>query len=304
MTGSGKNSAEKRALKHLEKRNNSWFYKNVGARWQIMRLKFTMRYAEFQTKWMPFFPIGAILLVLVILPLFVYFFPRMSYPSWHLSNTGQIGDTVGGLTAPIIGLLNAILLWWTLKVQNDHIHKQDTIRDFEKRLELIDEHIGQCKLTVNVPGPFNHPKRKKYKGIEALIRASEFVRDPTSLERLQLDTIEWKVFLRSVEGVYRNMDVATNMLVFEKTLASDKDEKKELIISDLVNQTSEVLDFAQAYISFMDTHRNSSSYQDIRDEIGYHNLRNKYSWSESYIAMMNGDIQMEPDDPDGDGPAD
>jgi hypothetical protein len=30
------------------------------------------------------------------------------------TDTGAIGDTVGGLTAPVIGLLNAVLLYWTL----------------------------------------------------------------------------------------------------------------------------------------------------------------------------------------------
>ena len=30
---------------------------------------------------------------------------------------GEIGDTIGGLTAPVIGLLNAVLLYLTLREQ-------------------------------------------------------------------------------------------------------------------------------------------------------------------------------------------
>jgi hypothetical protein len=38
---------------------------------------------------------------------------------WNFLNTGPIGDTIGGLTAPIIGLIGAILLFLALRAQLD-----------------------------------------------------------------------------------------------------------------------------------------------------------------------------------------
>ena len=39
-------------------------------------------------------------------------------------HTGEIGDTIGGLTAPVIGLLNAVLLYLTLREQFEFNEKQ------------------------------------------------------------------------------------------------------------------------------------------------------------------------------------
>ena len=36
---------------------------------------------------------------------------------FDLSDKGTIGDTIGGITAPIIGFLSIVLLWLTLKEQ-------------------------------------------------------------------------------------------------------------------------------------------------------------------------------------------
>ena len=43
------------------------------------------------------------------------------------SQTGDIGDTIGGITAPIVGLVSILLLWWTLKEQAAFNTKQESI---------------------------------------------------------------------------------------------------------------------------------------------------------------------------------
>jgi hypothetical protein len=62
-----------------------------------------------------------ILLILgIILILFasVYIFTRHSFiKSFDFSKTGQIGDTIGGITAPIINLIGAILVYLSFKAQ-------------------------------------------------------------------------------------------------------------------------------------------------------------------------------------------
>lgn len=50
----------------------------------------------------------------------------LGYENWNIySETGTIGDTFGGLSAPFIGILNVILLIWTLYQQIEFEKKQD-----------------------------------------------------------------------------------------------------------------------------------------------------------------------------------
>ncbi len=65
----------------------------------------------------------AIILCLVMPPILT----KISSCIYFNKDTGEIGDTIGGLTAPIIGLLNAILVYLALKSQieaNEKIQKR------------------------------------------------------------------------------------------------------------------------------------------------------------------------------------
>lgn len=49
-----------------------------------------------------------------------WLFTRQYHGDWSFfdfSQTGQIGDTIGGITAPIVGLVSIFLLWWTFRAQ-------------------------------------------------------------------------------------------------------------------------------------------------------------------------------------------
>jgi hypothetical protein len=66
-------------------------------------------------------------------------FTRASY--WKIfdfSETGQIGDTIGGITAPIVGLVSIILLYLTLREQ----------RSFNSR-QIVDNRINQLLMIQN-----------------------------------------------------------------------------------------------------------------------------------------------------------
>ena len=55
---------------------------------------------------------------LTIIVAILYILTRTWEPEWFKFNesTGWIGDTIGGITAPFIGLINILLLIWTLRV--------------------------------------------------------------------------------------------------------------------------------------------------------------------------------------------
>ena len=73
-----------------------------------------------------------LLFIFLLLLTFVYCIPKifiwniLGYENWNIySETGTIGDTFGGLSAPFIGILNVILLIWTLYQQIKFEKKQD-----------------------------------------------------------------------------------------------------------------------------------------------------------------------------------
>lgn len=49
------------------------------------------------------------------------------WKSLDFTQTGSIGDTIGGITAPIVGLVSILLLWWTLRSQLEFSAKQEQI---------------------------------------------------------------------------------------------------------------------------------------------------------------------------------
>lgn len=63
------------------------------------------------------------------------------------SQTGSIGDTIGGITAPFIGLVSILLLWWTLKEQLKFNKRQEKFNDsssvlsIESKIFRLDEDI-------------------------------------------------------------------------------------------------------------------------------------------------------------------
>lgn len=85
-------------------------------------------------------------------------FTREGFPSFCFSGTGQIGDTIGGLTAPFWGFLSVILLYLTLKEQQNFNKTQQSASDLnalfsmQERIEKLGEEIKiNIANTTGVP---------------------------------------------------------------------------------------------------------------------------------------------------------
>jgi len=121
-------------------------------------------------------------IILIFLSLFLFTRPVI-FDSWDFSDTGQIGDTIGGVTAPIINLIGAFLVYISFKAQidankiqknalDDEKIKNKTNRIFEKHLALFDDIKNQLKglefiVTIRT-NPKTSPTFIVYKGINAL----------------------------------------------------------------------------------------------------------------------------------------
>lgn len=74
-------------------------------------------------------------------------------------NTGQIGDIIGGITAPIIGVLSICLLYRTLNDQTDFNQKQSIIANneqFKSTLFLLLQE--QRDIMYKLQGKFDYLK--------------------------------------------------------------------------------------------------------------------------------------------------
>lgn len=77
------------------------------------------------------------------------------WEAFDLSDKGTIGDTIGGITSPIVGLLSVFLLWLTLKEQLAFNKKQDSINKEQQkfnaanRILAMETHILHLDENLN-----------------------------------------------------------------------------------------------------------------------------------------------------------
>ncbi len=129
------------------------------------------------------------LLVLLIVFFSPWLFTRPYLFGWEcfdFSETGSIGDTIGGITAPIVGLVSIVLLWLTLKAQLDYNKKQDRINQ-EQQILSLETHI--LHLDENLQFAFSGLGRSlEGRGISSLRLLSESSGD-ISIAKSELDYI-------------------------------------------------------------------------------------------------------------------
>jgi uncharacterized membrane protein len=90
--------------------------------------------------------------------------------AFNFSSTGQIGDTIGGITAPIVNLIGAVLVFYALKAQikankivQDQLDKDRAERELEKETEnlnmlyaYLSESVNNFKFTTFDEGLTSH----------------------------------------------------------------------------------------------------------------------------------------------------
>ena len=113
-----------------------------------------------------------------ILVLFIFPIIITQYNLWFdFTNTGSIGDTIGGLTAPIIGVLSSLLIYYSFRAQikanyiiQNQIDRQEgeeaEKREFNYQMEAY-KHLIQIIENYKSNDEFN-PENTLYKGSDAL----------------------------------------------------------------------------------------------------------------------------------------
>ena len=78
-------------------------------------------------------------IALIFISLFIFTRPAI-FSSWDFTSTGQIGDTIGGTTAPLIGLVSMLLVFYTFQEQvKANKIQSDALADEKKRNKVNED---------------------------------------------------------------------------------------------------------------------------------------------------------------------
>jgi hypothetical protein len=80
------------------------------------------------------------------------------------SNTGEIGSTIGGITAPFIGVLSIILLYLTLQSQQQQVQEMNE----KGNITLLCNHLVKCIDNFHYTETNQKKKTIERKGAEAI----------------------------------------------------------------------------------------------------------------------------------------
>lgn len=136
-----------------------------------------------------FWAIGLAFVLVLVLP---FALTRTTLTGVSFDGTGQIGDTIGGLTAPVIGLVSAVLLYLALSAQveanrlvKDQFEEQRRQSRHERlrgyllqQAQLVRDEIDRFTLTSQTTRTTGKEKTSEviqYSGVEAIQEALVFL---------------------------------------------------------------------------------------------------------------------------------
>ncbi|OIQ22006.1 MAG: hypothetical protein BM557_01110 [Flavobacterium sp. MedPE-SWcel] len=165
-------------------------------------------------------------------------------PYYDFTNTGQLGDTIGGLTSPIIGIGGAFLVYVSFQAQlkankmqweafNKEIHNQNADRFYNKNYESIKEFKSNLNnIEFSCPTPDNKTnivsnQYINYKGFDSISIVSAIISDQN---KSQTENISISTYLSKLSLIFLDLDLTIMSINKNKDLYTDEcKELKEII---------------------------------------------------------------------------
>lgn len=166
---------------------------------------------------------------------------------FDFTETGQIGDTIGGITAPIVGLVSIILLYITLKEQ----------RGFNAQ-QVIDNRVNHLLAIQNDLNALNDITTYKYR----LDDRDTFGKGLVDLEKLtQTNSILIFDYLE-LNGLFRSCVLARVMCGQMKEFSTNLDESTKTSFKlfafcylNSIHKFLKALDRANVTVNMMDSYK-------------------------------------------------
>lgn len=200
-------------------------------------------------------------IVLIFLPLYV-FTKSAIFNGWDFSQTGQIGDTIGGITAPVINLLGAFLVYIAFQEQlransiqvealqeekerntydrifNNYISLYESLKSHLENLEFIVQKIPHYRSD----GLLTSEGHIVYRGLNAI---NEFVIRIENSENHRLENYQVYGMLLSFQFLLKSLSELTTMV---KLNISPKNDQEFLCQNIKLMYESYLKDFSNRII--------------------------------------------------------
>lgn len=189
--------------------------------------------------------------VVSVLFLAVFLFTRTAiWPAFDLSKTSSIGDTIGGISAPVIGLISAYLIYTSFLVQVEANKLLITEKNFNILFELYKELITDFDQLAYY---------RSFKNRETIFKGGAALHSYFSdVKNYEYATYEMKDFEQNCDYVLSSL-----LLLLQKISQANADEQDRLLILNKMQL------FYNSYLhSFIDQviDLSSSDYEKVRPE--------------------------------------
>ncbi|NRT17169.1 multisubunit Na+/H+ antiporter MnhB subunit [Flavobacterium sp. 28A] len=192
--------------------------------------------------------IGIIVIILIIVFLVPYLFTLSVFKEYNFSETGQIGDTIGGLTSPFINGIGAILVYIAFKEQ-------------KKSNDILTEEI-------------NNEKRKELEELEMLKKVILYdldIRIKPSAERIVPEIHKCLEELEDTKIKYYSNHIDFNDRIFKSNNLSNylkifnKDPQDFNLILNIYNRVNFIYNHTPLQISYKyPTDKNNMVFIDVQ----------------------------------------
>ena len=154
--------------------------------------------------------------VLLLFGAILTFIQPAFWKSYDLSNTGQIGDTIGGITAPIINIIGAILVYSSFIEQN----RANKIQSEQNTFNLLHELYKELKSELNnlTFATKNVNNGSSYKGSKA---QSVFI----EILESRIDNLDFPKNSFFKEYLFLMGNITIFLDIVEESNASEKEKK-------------------------------------------------------------------------------
>lgn len=209
-----------------------------------------------------------ILIVFVVILTLPYFLTR-EYGWFDFTETGQIGDTIGGITAPFIAVCSAYITFLAFWVQYTYNKRQKTDL-FQERFEnnlfsYLDMLIRQeesCRMeSIGNGKQVFHYMFYEYKAIYNIVHKGDYLKAVTNSEERKKEerNLSFSIFINGVseDSTYRlNKEVTDickpKVLLLNKELLQIQ---KEIMTGKRVEYPKYLRDYEGQKIKLFDGHR-------------------------------------------------
>lgn len=236
-------------------------------------------------------------ILFIVFGLVILFVPILMTSEFSLisfTDTGQIGDTIGGTTAPFLGFFGSILVYLALKAQIDaneqvrkQFKKQEEDAKIDKKNSYYKEKISLIKLEINNfyfsynESVFGNSREQKfnYEGSQAIFKLLKKIKDYHLKEADNIYNIFPK--LGELESLLLFFDQTVNELKSDKVLTIEN--KKSLF------EITEYLFYSKLKYNFDSLTKYKTQYDKPCENCGeYHGIPEKvFNYFENIEISMN-----------------